>query len=471
MRGFVGPHSGRDVHDTSSSRSPNSSTSTLAEHVRQLDARKLPTEVTERARQVVLDTFASLLSGAQLPPGRALLAFANGLAGRPEATVAGTELRLGAMDAALINGALAHADETDDSHFSSLTHPAAMGIPAALAVGEARGISGGVLLAAVIAGYDVQCRVAKAMGPRNLQQRGFMGLAVCGSFGAAAAAGRAIGLSAKQIIAALGFAGLQTGGLWACAEEPSHHAKALQSGFPVRNGVTSALLAERGIPGPDAIFEGPNNAIEAFSSDPDREQLTNELGRRFEIMGTSIKKHACGGPIRGPVDGLLQLMNEHRLSADDIERADVQMAHSAVRIVGGRSIPSISLAYVLAVAACDGYVGTEQTHSPNRTQDPRVLDLAERVHVSGDDDMEAAWPALRPATVTLSVRDGRRLRTRVDHAAGSPERPLSRAEVEEKFLRLTSGLLGEVRARKLALLVWRLETVADVRELTAYLKP
>jgi len=450
---------------------PNIRTRHLAAYASQIGIATLPAEVVERARQVVLDTCGALLSGAQLEPGRAIIAFAYDLAGRPEATVACSAVQLAAMDAALINGALAHADETDDSHFSSLTHPAAMTVPAALAVGEARGLDGATFLAAVTGGYDVQCRVAKAMGPRNLQSRGFMALAVCGSFGAAAAAGRALRLDEGQMVNALGLAGLQTGGLWACAEEPGHYAKALQSGFPARNGVTAALLAAQGLPGPQAILEGPNNAVAAFSDHPDYDQLTADLGQRFEIMGTSIKKHACGGPIRGPVDGLLDLMKHHHLTTDDLKDIEVRLAHSAVQIVGSRSIPSISLPYVLAVAAYDGYVGIEQTHSPTRTQDSMVLTLAQRVRLLGDDEMERVWPTLRPAIVTLSLRDGRTLSTRVDHAAGSPERPLTRAEIAEKFLRLTGTVIGESRARELVALVWRLETVADVRDLTVYLRP
>ncbi|MBI4506168.1 MAG: MmgE/PrpD family protein [Chloroflexi bacterium] len=456
------------MHEVTRSLSPF--TRRLAEHASALDPAHLPAEVVERARQVVLDTCAALLSAAELDVGRAILAFAATLGDRPEATVAASTLRLSAMDAALVNGSLAHADETDDSHFSSLTHPAAMAVPAALALGEPRGLDGATLLAAVVAGYDVQCRVAKSMGPRNLQDRGFMALAVCGSFGAAAAAGRALGLDAQRMAWTLGLVGLQTGGLWACAEEPGHYAKAVQSGFPARDGVCAALMAASGLPGPEAIFEGPNNAVAAFSARPDYEQLTAQLGQRYEIMGTSIKKHACGGPIRGPVDGLLDLMSQHRLAADAIARMDVRLAHSAVKIVGGRAIPSISLPFVMAVAAHDGFVGVEQTHAPRRTEDPQVLALADRVHLSGDDELEAGWPTLRPAVVELTLHDGRRLRTRVDHAAGSPERPLARAEVEEKFLRLSSPVIGEARARELAALAWRLASVVDVRELTRYLQ-
>jgi 2-methylcitrate dehydratase PrpD len=126
---------------------------------------------------------------------------------------------------------------------------------------------------------------------------------------------------------------------------------------------------------------------------------------------------------------------------------------------------------VLAVAAHDGFVSIEQTHSPRRTEDPKVLALADRVCLQGDDDLERVWPALRPAVVRLSLRDGRTLTTRIDYAAGSPERPLTRHEVEDKFLRLTVGVIGDDRAKKLVDSVWQLERIADIGDLTMLLRP
>jgi 2-methylcitrate dehydratase PrpD len=451
---------------------PTRATADLAEYASQLQYSSLPPDVVERGRQIVLDTSGAMLAGSALESGQALLRLAHSLPQAGGVRVVGTTMRLDAIDAAMVNGSLAHADETDDSHTGSGTHPACVTVPAALAVTSSTGLHGQDLIAAVVAGYDVACRISKAMDTRVLRERGFSTLGICGTFAAAAAAGRAMGLSPTRMIDAFGLAGIQASGLNAYHQDGTHVAKALQVGFAVRNGVTAVIFAAQGSAPPmiERILEGPNNVVSAFSDRPRPSQLTDALGERFEIMGTSIKKHACGGPIRWAVDGLLELMTEHEIAADDIETVDVRLAHSSVSIVGPHAtVPSINLPYVLAVAAIDGYVGIEQTHSPARLTDPRVHELQQRVRLAGDDDLEKVFPARQPAVVSIQLRNGRSVSRLVDFAAGSAERPLSRDEVEQKFLRLAKGMIGEAQGRVVAGMVWQLESQRDVRKITRLL--
>jgi 2-methylcitrate dehydratase PrpD len=435
-------------------------TAELAAYVAGASFDALPATAVERAEQLILDTLGAMISGVHLPPAQGFRPFAAAHAGAGACTVFGSEVRADPVSAAFANAVAAHADETDDSHLASLTHPAAATVPAALALGEHRGADGATAIAAVVAGYDVQCRVSLALDPRDIMDRGFMPLAICAGFGAAASAAVMLGLDEDQTAAALGLAGLQAGGLWACAEDSTHLAKALMAGAPVRNGVTAALLAAQGCQGPPDIFEGRDGVLAAFSSRPSPGELTAELGERFEILRTSIKKHACGGPIRGAVDGVLEILATEGLVAADIDGVRVRIAPSACAIVDGRDDLAINLQHVVAVAAIDGVVGVVQTHSPARTRAADVQALRRRVALEPEPAFEPLWPAQRPTLIELRTTAGARHERRVEHPRGTPENPLTWDEVRAKFAALGGSAAIAERVRRLA-------ELHDVRTLLA----
>jgi len=293
---------------------------------------------------------------------------------------------------------------------------------------------------------------------------------LCGGFGAAVAAAKLLELEPEQVEDALGFTGAQMSGLMGCLNEPDHYAKALEQGFPARNGVTAALLAQKGFHGPPNIFEGPYNIFDAYCIQSKREELTGELGSRYEITLTSIKKWACGGPIRGPVDGLLQLMDEHSLHAEDIAEITVTIAPGGVRIVNDRPDPSINLQYVVAVAAYDRWVGFEQTYSESRPKDPKVQELKSRVKLVADPELEKVFPAERPSIIEIVLKDGRKLKTRIDYWKGSPQNPLTPQEVEEKFTRLAAPVVGERRCLEIINLVRKLDELGSIAALAELLR-
>lgn len=443
-------------------------TAELSAYAAEASFDQLPREVVTRARQVILDSFGAMLAGTRLKPGRLIGEFARQLP-TGECTVVGSRRKASPMDAALVNATLTHADETDDSHFSSVSHPAATCLPPALAMAERVGANGRTLIGALVVGYDVQCRASLAINPVPLQARGFTSLAISGNFGAAAAAGKALGLDAEQMRDALGLVGCHAVGLWACAAEPEHCARSLTAGVPARNGTMAALLAGLGFHGPPAIFEGRDGIFKAYADGSSLGELTRELGRRYEIMGTSIKKHSCGGPIRGPVDALLKLMAKHDLSAHEIDTITVRLASTPASVMDDREDLSINLQYVMAVAAIDARVDVEQTHSEERTRDPEVLKLKERVTLIPDAELEKLWPKVRPGIAEVATRDGRRYVERVDHPEGSPQNPLTEAQVEAKFLRLSSPIIGRERAEELVCLVGRLEQVESLEPIARLL--
>jgi 2-methylcitrate dehydratase PrpD len=441
-------------------------TADLARHASTLGYESLPDPVVARASEVILDTLGAIISGTSLSAGSALLEYAASLPLGTGALVPGSSLRLAATDAALVISGLAHADETDDSHTATATHPGCVTVGSALAVAGHTAVTGRDFVAAIVAGYDVECRVSRAIDSLDARKRGFSTLGICGTFGAATTAVRALGFNTDQMVGALGLAGIQAAGLNAYHQDETHFAKALQVGFAARSGVAAALLAAlRPAPPILRIFDGRNNVVAAFSNSARYSELTERLGDRYEIMGTSLKLHACGGPIRWAVDALLELMAEQEIASVEIAAIDVQLAHSSVELVGPRAtVPAISLTYVMAVAALDRFVGIEQTHSDAKLNDPVVRSLERKVTLRGDDALQAVYPALQPAIVTIRLVDGRSFTRRVEHAVGSADRPMTRDQVEEKFRRLCTGIIGGGPTESVIAVIRNLDGEADVGE-------
>lgn len=461
-------HGRRDrEHVNSALASTQNQTEGLAAFASGLRYEDLPAPVVTRAREVILDTLAAVISGTRLEPGEALVAYGDTMVSdEGGVAVPGTRLRLAPTDAALVISGLAHADETDDAHTATGTHPGCVTVGGALAASSGQTISGRDFICAVVAGYDVECRISRAMDTMDTRKRGFSTLGICGTFGAAAASARSLRSTPGQMIGTLGLAGLQAAGLNAYHQDETHFAKALQVGFASRSGVASTLLARlRPVPPIQRVLDGRNNVVAAFSTSPNYGALTDGLGERYEILGTSLKAHACGGPVRWAVDALLDLIAAEGFAPADIESIDVEVAHSSVELVGPHAtVPAISLAYVLAVAAFDGCVGIEQTHSKAKISNPDILALRDRVKLHGNDSLQDLYPALQPAIVTVRLVDGHEVSRRVDHALGSAERPMSTDQVEQKFRRLCEPVIGLDETESVIEAVRVVELAADVGE-------
>jgi 2-methylcitrate dehydratase PrpD len=264
--------------------------STLAEYMAAAKDRPLAEEILEAARHHVLDTIAAMISGSALPPGRAALAFAAAQPGPSISTILASTLLTSPMDAALINGVLAHSDETDDSHGDSQSHPGASIVPASLAVGESLQITGAHFLRAVALGYDVGPRVTMALGAvafRNDTRRSTHSIA--GTFGSAAAAGCAASLDARQMRWLLDYASQESSGFAVWERDTDHIEKGFVfAGMPARNGVTAALVVRSGFNGVDDVFSGADNYFQVNAPKGKPELLVDGLGKRFEITRTDI---------------------------------------------------------------------------------------------------------------------------------------------------------------------------------------
>jgi len=443
-------------------------TRALAAYAAGLRYGDIPGDVVARTKEVVLDCLGTLLAGTQYPVGHATARYLDGLETTGPCTVALRAARVDAVNAAFANATIAHCLELDDNYNPANAHVANVVVPAALAVGERARVGGKELIAALVAAYDVEGRVGIAINPVRLYERSFHPSSIDGNFGATVAAGRAMGLGADQMANAIGLAGCQASGLLAWVTEPAQFSKAFQIGIAARNGVTAAQMARVGFTGPPHVLEGKHNVFSAFAGEWAADELTRELGTRFEIARTSFKKYACCRQIHAPLDGLFRILAEHHVAPDQIESIETRVATSMADIIDRNELPSHNAQYVLAMAAYDGRVEVEQLDG-GRLADPRIAALSERVTVGGDAELEKLFPEQWSAVTTVRTRDGRSLTEAVYYPTGDPENALSPAEVRAKFLTLATKAVPPARAERVAEVVDAFEELGDVSELARLL--
>ena len=441
----------------------------LSEYIAAAGGADLPSDVATKAKHHILDTIAAMVSGSMLPPGRLAIRYIQGQGGAQEARVIGSQSLTTAVNAALANGVMAHADETDDSHAPSSTHPGSAIVPAALAMAEREGADGRALLRAVVAGYDVGCRVTQALGPSFLSGKGLSSHSIGGTFGAAAAAASLANLNPIEVRYALSYAAQQASGVKAWVQSEDHIEKAFDfAGMPARNGVTAVTLVQAGFTGVADVFQGEQNFLKAYSDDPKAEELVRGLGADFEIMRANIKKFCVGSAIQAVLDALLQIIGAHRVSAQDVDYLVARVPETGGRIVNDRHMPNVNLQYILAAALLDGGLTFATAHSYERMKDPRVLAVKSRIKLELDPELTHARPR-RQGIVEVYTKDGRTLRVHVKSVRGTADNPMSDREVEDKARDLVAPVLGNEKCERLLALVNNLEQVEAVRELSSVL--
>ena len=432
--------------------------------------RPLPPAVVEKTKHHVLDTIAAMISGSRLAPGMKAIAYIKTLGGVKEASVIGSNFITTAVNAALANGMLAHADETDDSHAASLTHPGCGIVPAALAMAERERRSGAALLRAVTLGYDVGCRLTLSLDPYQFREDGHSTHSFGPVFGAAAAAGALAGLREREVRHLLSFTAQQASGISCWMRDGEHVEKAFDfGGMPARNGVAAATMVAHGFTGVDDVLAGERNFFVAYGRKPDPDVLTRGLGATYEIVNTNIKRWSVGSPIQAPLDSLRELIREHGIKAGDVDKVVVKVAHQGANTVDDRDMPDICMQHMCAVMLIDGTVTFLTSHDRKRMRERNVLALRKLVELRGDDELSAVMPS-RQGIVEIRLRDGRALRHHTKAVRGSAENPMTRAEVDEKSFDLMAPVIGKARARKLCDGVWNLEKVLDVRSLRPLLR-
>ncbi|MGH7860673.1 MAG: MmgE/PrpD family protein, partial [Candidatus Dormibacteraceae bacterium] len=356
-------------------------TATLSEYVADAGQATLPSSVRERARLHILDAIAAMVSGSRLGPGQIAAAWCRSHATwESGATVVGTERCTAPFAAALVNGMAAHADETDDSHPESLSHPGCAVVPAALAAAESIDASGDAFLRAVVVGYDVGCRMGRAVGLKKAEMQ--LGRpsshALVGIFGASAAAAVVYGLRASPVRHALSYAAQSCGGTTSWMGAPSHVQKSFVfGGLPASRGLMSASLVAAGFDGVEDAFANTPNWLDATSRQPRPEELGSKLGERFEIEQTTLKKYAVGSPVQAAVEAAL-LLTADGVRASEIDWIEVRIPADAAPVVDANPVPSINAQYLVAATLIAGRFSFQLAHDVPALRRPDVIALLAR---------------------------------------------------------------------------------------------
>lgn len=442
----------------------------LARFVASASSRPLPDAVIEKAKHHVLDSFAAILSGSRMEPGVQAIKYARRQGGRAEAGVLGSRVRTSAVGAALANGISAHADETDDSHPLSLSHPGCAVVPAALAMAEREKASGLEFLKAVTVGYDACARTGIALGAENFSLSGKSSHAFAGTIGAVAAAGALSGLEAEQMAVAISYATQQAAGLRTLFRDREHTEKAFVfAGMPAQNGTAAAAMVQSGMTGVADPLDTDTNFFSGHGAVGDIDRAFRNLGRPFEIMRTNIKRWSVGSPAQAVLDSLEILIGRHRLRAADVKQLAIHLAPRAARVVDGREMPDINVQYLAAVMLLDGTVSFAASHDHRRMGDADIQRLRRRMKLVPDRRL-GKRPPLREAIVEITLKSGRRVQRRVNAVRGTTTNPMTRAEVEAKALQLIAPVIGSGPAKKVIRGVRRLERARSVDALVALMQ-
>lgn len=419
----------------------------------------LPEAVRKEARRTVVNYVGCAVGGSPhqtLDIGVATLVPFGGPA---QASVLGRSERTDIFTAALLNGMSSHVLDYDDTHLKTVIHPGGPVLSAILALAEYQPVSGRDFLHAMVLGVEAECRIGNAVYPDHYD-RGWHITGTAGPFGAAAAAGKLLGLTEQQMVWALGIAAAQPVGL---REMFGTMTKSLHPGRAAQNGLLAALLASRGFTSTDVGLEGKSGWANVLSTKQDWAEITGGLGDRYEILLNTYKPFPCGIVLHPTIDACLQLRAEHGLAAGDIERIDLSV-HPLVLELTGKKTPQtglegkFSVYFTAAIAIVAGAVGVRQ-FSDETVRDPVVVALRDRVVATVD-------PAMREEQVraVVTLKDGRRLEKHIEHVVGSVEKPMSDAALEGKFLDLADGALPVARARALLDLCWRIEELPGAAE-------
>lgn len=446
-------------------------TATLAAFAADLNPRNLPPEVIARARSLTIDLIGSgIRAGHEADSTPSILAMLKrlGLDGEGQATVFGLKRRYTPAIAALLNGALGHSLDFDDTHADSSLHPSAPVVPAAFAAAEMTGASGEALLAAIVAGYEVCCRLGNALDPTAHYARGFHPTATAGTFGAAAAAGRLMGLDAQGIASAFGVAGSQAAGSLQFLVNGGWN-KRWQVGAAAMNGLVAATLAAEGFLGASEAIEGKHGFLTGYTDNARPDMAVAGLGSIWETLKIGMKPYPSCRYTHAAIDGLLALCREKGWSADDILEVTIGLHRNGITLTGAplaekRRPQSVvdgqfSMPFTAAIALLRGRFGWDDY---DLLGNPEAEAIAARIDVRQDSRLEGLRHPFG-AHITVRSREGV-IERHIPDPSGEPDTFPDAKAVEEKFMTLARPVLQNA-ASPLYERLSRLETLGDVRDL------
>jgi 2-methylcitrate dehydratase PrpD len=449
----------------------------IARFVSGLRFEKIPTEVINRIKLLILDSLGCAIYGVDLQWSRILISVLQELDTSNFCGVWGTDVRLSAPHSALVNGTLVQGFELDDVHRVGILHVGAVTLPSLIAVTEIRkGLSGRDFLTAAVAGYEIGPRVGICMGQEHIGQGWHQGATV-GVFAAASAASSALRLSEDQTVHALGIAGTQSAGLMAA--QYGSMVKRMHAGRSAQSGLYGALLAEKGFTGITGVFETKYGGFcTTFSRSNDRfklDELTAGLGSHFETMMISLKFYSCVGSNHTSLDAIRAMRARRPFTVQDVNRVVVHASQVTVDHVGWKYRPEgitsaqLNLPFCVATLLLEGDVFVDQFGEGALTNTERIK-LAEKVQVMTDPGITAKGSTFRHLVkVELFLKDGTVLEQTVEAPRGSEKEFATQGDVVEKFEKLASHTMPVPQVERICETVLNLEDLKDVAQLTRLL--
>ncbi len=432
-------------------------TGTLARFLVDTKSDKIPQPVLHEAVRSMVNWVGCAVGGCRHEAvDRAMDAFAP-FAGPAQATVLGRKERTDILNAALLNGISSHVLDFDDTHLRTVIHPAGPVASALLALAEYLPCSGRDFLLAFILGVEAECRIGNSVTPAHYDA-GWHITGTAGVFGAAAAAGKLLGLDARQMAWALGTAGTQSSGV---REMFGTMCKAFHVGHAAQCGLAAALLAKSNFTSSTQVLEGRRGFATVMSTARNYAEITGGLGEHYEISLNTYNPFACGIVAHPAMDGGIQLRNVHGLKGDQIESVHLKVAPYVLELMGRRT-PQLGLEgkfsvfHSVAVAIVRGAGGPSE-YTDEWVRDPGVVALRDRIEAVAD-------PAVRTdeAYVRIKLRNGKELEKHVEHAVGSMDRPMTDKDLDAKFRAQAAGILSRDELDRLLDQCWKMDSLADV---------
>jgi 2-methylcitrate dehydratase PrpD len=421
---------------------------------------EVPQAVRHEAKRALLNFLGCALGGCRDEAIERALAAFSPFSGPPQATLIGRGERLDVLHAALVNAMSANILDFDDTHLRTVIHPSAPVAAALFSLAELWPASGERLLHAFVLGVEAECRIGNAVSPGHYE-RGWHISGTCGVFGAAAAAGKLLGLDAQRMAWALGLAATQSAGL---VEMLGSMAKSFHLGAAARNGLAAALLAEKRFTASEHGIEAPQGFAHVLGQKPGLSAITDRLGETWELSQNAYKPYPCGVVLHPVIDGCIELCKRHAIAARDIERIALTVNPLAIARADRKSPrgsleAKLSLQHGAAVALIHGAAGVKE-FTDACVGEPVVAALRGRVELAGDPSM-----AKEAARVALHMKSGRALEADVPQALGSLQRPMSDSDLEAKFRNLAEAGAPGREARSTIDRVWSLDALADAASL------
>jgi len=435
-------------------------THALAHYVVTASYDDLPANVRKEGVRTLLNWVGVAIGGSRHQAVESAVAALAPFSGPQQASLFGRRERFDIMNAAFINGVSSHIFDYDDTHLKSAIHPAGPVASSILALSEMQPVSGKDFLNALVLGVETECRIGNAVYP-NHYDAGWHITGTAGVFGSAIAVGKLLKLSEQQMVWAIGLAASQPVGL---RESFGSMNKSFNPGRAASDGIFAAMLASKNFTSSDGMLEAKRGWANTVSTKQDYNEILGDLGKRYETLLNTYKPFACGIVVHPAIDAAIQLRNENKLTADQIDHIDLKV-HPLVLELTGKKTPheglegKFSIYHAVAVALVEG-AGGEKQFSDRAVNDPVIVALRGKVN-------PVVTPGIKAEQVdmTIVLKDGRQLHRYIEHALGSVEVPMTDKQLEAKFTDLADGILPAPAIRRVMDACWNVETLPNAAEI------